>query len=325
MPRQSLRNTVPNVLGITSFKGINIPWLHYQISGVTGDHYGDAWTDSKFNGSGAQANMQYQLGLLQTAGIKYARLWLNMFDFMTTDATLGYTGFQTDFLANVQTYCQFALNAGIKLLITFDDGWFTFPWTWVSNTTKAASYVQACKDVVTALYPYASVWAFDYQNEPYMGWSGNTTKQFNNTPTNVGCTRQQYTTFLGNIYAACKPIAPTILYSVASAPSDNASFGVGAIEDFYQVHWYGSSIGAFPYTYSQFDKPCIVSEYGFSGGAGTNVSRPDFLRNLLELMLSRGFPLCMLWSTDQLLQDNGSNTYGQQVWLTSIMPSYSES
>lgn len=318
--RNLLQYSIEYPLGITSFNGINIPWLQFETAGeVKHDGYGNGFDNTYFNGTNGNSSLISQLDALKAANVKYIRLWLNIYHYMNADKeTVGYTAFRSGFLTNLATYADWCEARGIKMLICLDDCWYTFPWEWLSNASKKASYIQACKDVVTALKDKPAVWGWDYCNEPYMGWSwsnvDSTIHNHKGNPTNeLGYTRVTLTNFFKDLYIALKAIAPTHLFSVGSTTPGNrdsmdlSRWDIASAVDFYQLHWYGKDPELFTYKASDYDKPVIIGEYGYQ--ASNNVFNYDFMMRMLNKFIQNGFVMVMPWSFSQMFQRTGTATY----------------
>lgn len=320
MPRQALEYIVNLPSGISSFNGINIPWLQFETGGETKhDGYGNGFDDSYFNGTNGNTSLTDQLDTLSATGIKTIRLWLNIYHYMNADkATVGYTAFRSGFLTNLATYCDWCEARGIKMIICLDDCWYTFPWTWINDAPKRASYIQACKDVVTALKDKPAVWGWDYCNEPYMGWSwsnvNSTVHHHSSADIDIGYDRLYLTNFFKELYVQLKTIAPTHMFSVGSTTPpyqdsyDLSRWDIKNAVDFYQVHYYTTNVSNIKYYASEFDKPVIVGECGHSDSSG-NVKYPEFHKRLVCELLRRGFGLIMPWSSSQALIRNGTGVY----------------
>lgn len=316
--RNLLEYRIDYPLGITSFNGINIPWLQFETAGETKhDGYGNGFDNTYFNGTNGNSSLISQLDALKAANVKYIRLWLNIYHYMNADKeTVGYTDFRSGFLTNLATYADWCAARDIKMLICLDDCWYTFPWTWV-NSAKKASYIQACKDVVTSLKNKTAVWGWDYCNEPYMGWSwsnvNSTVHHHNSADIDIGYTRTVLTDFFKELYVALKAIAPNHLFSVGSTTPGNVDsqdlsrWDIKSAVDFYQLHWYGKNPDLFTYKASDYDKPVIIGEYGYQ--ASNNVFNYDFLMRMLNKFIQNGFVMVMPWSFSQMFQRTGTATY----------------
>lgn len=328
MPRNDLEYSVDLPSGIESFRGINVAWLRYATGNETShDGYGNAFNDYYFNGTGANTDIQNQLNLLKNCGYKTIRIWLNIYHQMNADkATVGYTAFREEFLRNLSTYCDWCFARGIKMLICLDDSWYTFPWEWLSDSAKRASYVQACKDVVTALKNKPAVWGWDYCNEPYMGWAWlnteSTIHHHNNIDNDLGYTRAFLTDFFKELYVTLKPIVPHHLFSVGhNYPSGRGSkdllhWDVQGAVDFYQVHTYVKSPSDFSWKVSEFEKPVIIGEFGW-GGSGGNFNRKEFIESMYHRFFQLGYGLIMPWSFSQgIIRDGNGNYSGNPAFLS---------
>jgi hypothetical protein len=310
MPRKSTSYIINRPLGITSSLGINIPWLSYYRNGTSyTDGFSDGWANSGFNSTGAHADIQSQLDIVKASGIKYLRIWLNTRYYLNGDSeTVGYTAFQNGLITNLATYCDWCTDRGLKLLICFDDSNTVFPWTWLNNA-KEATYIQACLDIVNAVKTKPSVWAFDYANEPYAGWSGNERYWEGNFHT-MDYDAEYMTTFFVDLYTALKAAAPSLYFTPGSvSPADITAYPdlVNAC-DFYQTHYYSTVPTSWPFDASEWNKPCIVGEYGIY--AGNNVFNPTLVHGIAQNYFRHGFPLIMLWPLNQLLTPNAPQSYG---------------
>lgn len=207
-----------------------------------------------------------------------------------------------------------------------DAGWYTFPWTWVNDAPKKASYIQACSDVVTALKDKPAVWGWDYCNEPYMGWSWSdvtsTIHHHNSADIDIGYTRTVLTDFFKELYVALKAIAPTHLFSVGSTTPPNqdskdlSRWDIKNAVDFYQVHYYLNDPSTFRYYANEFDKPVIVGEYGQSGLLVGYTKNQDFMYRFTKIILDRGFLMVMPWSSNSSRTRNGVNNYAMNSMLS---------
>lgn len=332
MPRLPVDTIVQTNPIITSHIGYNIPWLIFDTGAETDhDGYGNGFDNAYFNGTGANTNLQYQIDVLRNNNVKYIRLWLNIYHYMNADKdTVGYTSFRDGFLTNLATYCDWCDARGIKMLICLDDGWYTFPWTWVNDAPKKASYIQACSDVVTALKDKPAVWGWDYCNEPYMGWSWSVVDSTTHThqqdsvygPHDIGYDRTYLTNFFKELYGQLKAIATTHLFSVGSTTPpyqdsyDLSRWDIKNAVDFYQVHYYATNPSTIRYSASEFDKPVIVGEYGHSGDAVGYTSNTDVMMRFTKILLNKGFLMVMPWSSNSSRTRNGVNNYAMNSMLS---------
>lgn len=296
---------------INNPKGINIPWLQYTTRGkIKHDGYGNGFHDYYFNDKGANDDIKAQLDILRNKNYKYLRLWLNIYHSFNADKeTVGYTNYINNFLANLASYCDWCEERGLKLIICIDDCWYTFPWHWL-NTNKEASYVQACKDLVSFLKNKPAIWGWDYGNEPYMGWWSSDptgrTHTHRDIPSGIyGGTvlsydRNYLTNFYKSLYTELKAINSSYFYSVGdSKPENNGSFDIKSACDFYQCHWYGDDPNKFTYSASQYDKLVIIGEYGWK--EFPHATHPEFNININKKFIAQGFKLHIIWSMSQLI------------------------
>lgn len=316
----ALEYTVELPSGISSFNGMNVAWLQYETRDkVKHDGYGNAFNNYYFNGINAHNSIDAQLALMQGLKIRTIRLWLNIYHYMNSDKeAVGYTEFRPEFLKNLATYCDWCNERGIKILICLDDCWYTFPWAWVNDTEKRATYINACKDVVTALKDKPAVWGWDYCNEPYMGWAWSdvksTTHWHNGMDNNVGYTRKTLTDFFIELYNNLKPIAQNHYFSVGSTyppnrgSKDLRNWDIRSAVDFYQVHTYVKKPNEFNWSASEFDKTVIVGEFGFGGG-GSHIGSKDFMKEMYCKFFSLGYGLIMPWSLGQCINREGVGVY----------------
>lgn len=326
--RNSLEYNIDFPLDITNFNGVNIPWLIFESGEETShDGYGNGFDNAYFNGVNANTSIQAQLDILETNNVGYIRLWLNIYAYMNADkATVGYTAFREGFLTNLATYCDWCNTRGIKMLISLDDCWSSFPWLWIADETKKASYIQACKDVVTALKDKPAVWGWDYCNEPYMGWSWSdlndtTRKVFGVDGVDVGYTRETLTDYFIELYPQLKAITPTHYFSVGhvypanSGSKDLLHWDIASCSDFYQYHHYSTNPTDLTVKYSDYDKPVIIGEWGYDR-SGYYMSYPDFSRQMLHKFFQLGFPLVMGWNLSEMIERTGVGAYSANKSLT---------
>ena len=301
-------------LGLDTYKGVNIPWLKYETGGeVAHDGYGNGFSDYYFNGVNANSTMQNQLNVLSTEGFTFIRLWLNMYVYMNDDKeTSGFTEFDSDFLANLATYLDWCDDYGIKVLLCLDDVWHTFPWLWIADEDKSASYILAVTTLVAAIKDKPALWGIDYCNEPYLGWSGDstsTTRTVNDESTDIGSTRAEVTAFFTQIYNAIKAIAPDLYCSVGESKyEDVRDYNISDCSDFYQYHHYSTTIDGMKTPASLYDKPVVIGEWGYSVN-GEYASHIDFNENIMGRFFSLGYNVQLLWSASRILERTGTATY----------------
>lgn len=301
-------------LGLNTRKGINIPWLIFETGGETAhDGYGNGFDNTYFNGTNGNASLQNQLDVLANGGFKFLRLWINIYHYMNADkADVGYTAFRSGFLTNLNTYLDWCAERGIKVNICLDDSWYTFPWTWVNDSAKRATYIQACLDVVNSVKNKSALWGFDYCNEPYQGWTASTTHTHNSQSNNIGYNRDYLTAFFTELYTALKAAAPDKYFSVGDSKyTEYRDYNIGQCCDYLQYHHYSDNPRSLQQPADLFGKPIMIGEWGHNGSNYANNLR--FNKRMITRMFGLGYPLHCLWSASQILERTGTATYKLKV------------
>lgn len=297
--------------------GYNIPWLTYATRGQEShDGYGNGFHKYYFETEEAEADIKAQLDFFKENGIKFLRLWTCMYHSMNSDKKdVGYTGLREDFKKNLKTFLGWCVERDLRVLLSVDDCWYTFQWSWLTDEKRKAQYLQAYKDIITLTKDL--VWGYDYANEPYMGWHWEkkkaTWRWFKGEMKDVGVTREQMSSFFQEIYNEGKKIFPKAMFSVGDSHCATVKeYELTNFVDFYQLHSYNAD-GSVPSV--DYDKPWILGEVG----GGSDVYQDDMpnapiIENYKNNGLQKGAKMIMPWGfKSHITKVNGKYIAGETI------------